>query len=190
MQTSKIKIMTMMSLMTAILCILGPITMPIPISPVPISLVTLIIYLSVYILGMKRGTISCLLYLLIGFVGLPVFSGFTGGVGRLLGPTGGYMIGYAFMAVISGFFIERWITKRVLHMVGMVLGTIICYLFGTIWLSMQAGMSFSVALGAGVVPFLIGDSLKIIMAVSIGPLIRKRLKRAGLLPDGRRQHGN
>ena len=75
-------------------------------------------------------------------------------------------------------------------MVGMVLGTMICYLFGTIWLSMQAGMSFSVALGAGVVPFLIGDSLKIIMAVSIGPLIRKRLKRAGLLPDGRRQHGN
>lgn len=190
MQTSKIKTMTMMSLMTAILCIFGPITLPIPISPVPISLVTFVIYLSAYILGMRQATISCLLYLLIGFVGLPVFSGFTGGVGRILGPTGGYMIGYVFMAVISGFFIDRWIIKRVLHIVGMVLGTIICYLFGTIWLSIQAGMSFSVALGAGVVPFLIGDSLKIIMAVSIGPHIRKRLKRAGLLSDGRSRHGN
>lgn len=183
MQTNKIKTMTMMSLMTAVLCIMGPITLPIPVSPVPISLVTFMIYLSVYIMGMRYATISCLLYLLIGFIGLPVFSGFTGGIGRMFGPTGGYMIGYVLMTIISGFFIKRWITKRVLHMVGMVLGTIICYLFGTIWLSIQVGMSFYAALGTGVVPFLIGDSIKIIMAVSIGPVIRKRLKRAGLLFD-------
>ena len=81
--------MTIISLMTAMICILGPITLAIPISPVPISFVTLAIYLAVYILGMKKGAISCLLYLLIGFVGLPVFSAFTGGVGQLLGPTGG-----------------------------------------------------------------------------------------------------
>lgn len=183
MQESKIKTMTMISLMTAVLCILGPITLPIPVSPVPISLVTLIIFLSVYILGKKRGTISCLLYLLIGFVGLPVFSGFTGGVGCLFGPTGGYMIGYVFMAIMSGFFIEKWNTKRILHVVGMVIGTMICYLFGTIWLSVQAGMSFYAALGAGVIPFLIGDSIKIVMAVIIGPLIRKQLKKAGVLLD-------
>lgn len=181
MQTNKIKAMTMISLMTAILCIFGPITLPIPVSPVPISLVTLIIYLSVYILGMKRGMISCLLYLMIGFVGLPVFSGFTGGVGRLLGPTGGYMIGYVLLAVISGFFIDKWMTKRVLHMIGMVLGTIVCYLFGTMWLSVQAGMSFYVALVAGVIPFLIGDSIKIAIAAMTGPVIRKRLRRAGLV---------
>ena len=180
---NKTKEMIIISLMTAILCILGPITLPIPVSPVPISLVTFMIYLSVYIVGMRYATISCLLYLLIGFVGLPVFSGFIGGVGRMFGPTGGYIIGYVFMSVISGFFIDRWITKRVLHIVGMMLGTIICYLFGTIWLSIQAGMSFYAALGAGVVPFLIGDSIKIIMAVIIGPLMKKRLKKAGLLFD-------
>ena len=181
MQTSKTKAMTMMSLMTSVLCVLGPITLPIPISPVPISLVTFLIYLSVYIMGMRYATISCLLYLLIGFIGLPVFSGFTGGVGRILGPTGGYMIGYVFMAVISGFFIERWMSKRILHVAGMVCGTLICYLFGTMWLSRQAGMSFYAALGAGVIPFLIGDSIKIVIVVSMGPFIKKRLRRAGLL---------
>lgn len=181
MQTSKIKTMTMISLMTAVLCILGPITLPIPVSPVPISLITFIIYISVYILGRKQGTISCLLYLLIGFVGLPVFAGFTGGVGRLFGPTGGYIIGYVFMAVISGFFIEKWTAKRVWHIVGMVLGTMICYLFGTLWLSVQAGMTFYAALGVGVVPFLVGDSVKLVIASVAGPVIRKRLKMARLV---------
>ena len=180
MQTNKIKSMTIISLMTAILCILGPITLPIPISPVPISFVTLVIYFSVYVLGMKRGTISCLLYLLIGFIGLPVFSGFTGGIGKLLGPTGGYMIGYAFMAMICGIFIDRWATKRVLHIIGMALGTLVCYLFGTVWVSMQAGISFYAALGVGVLPFILGDMVKIVAASIAGPMIRKRLIRAGL----------
>lgn len=180
MQTSKIKTMTIISLMTAILCILGPITLPVPISPVPISLITVAIYISVYVLGGKRGTISCLLYLLIGFIGLPVFSGFTGGVGRLLGPTGGYMTGYVFMAVICGFFIDRWAAKRVLHIIGMVLGTIVCYLFGTIWLSMQMGISFYAAVGMGVLPFILGDMVKIVIAVTVGPAIRKRLIHVGL----------
>lgn len=166
--------------MTAVLCIIGPITLAIPISPVPISLATLAIYFAVYILGMKKGTISCLLYLFIGFVGLPVFSSFTGGVGKLFGPTGGYLIGYIFMAVISGFFIEKWQKNRYMQILGMVLGTIVCYLFGTIWLSMQAGMSFLAALGVGVVPFILGDMVKIVAASIAGSEIRKRLIRAGL----------
>lgn len=166
--------------MTAMICILGPITLAIPISPVPISLVTLAIYFAVYILGMKKGAISCLLYLFIGFVGLPVFSAFTGGVGKLLGPTGGYLIGYVFMAVISGLFIEKWQTNRIMHMIGMLFGTLICYLIGTLWLSMQAGMSFYAALGAGVLPFIPGDIVKIVVAFIAGPAIRKRLIRAGV----------
>ena len=172
--------MTKISLMTAIICILGPITLAIPISPVPISLVTLAIYFSVYILGMKKGAISCLLYLLIGFVGLPVFSAFTGGVGKRVGPTGGYLIGYVFMAVISGLFIEKWQTNRIIQMIGMMLGTLICYLIGTLWLSIQAGMNFYAALGAGVLPFIPGDMVKIVGALLAGPAIRKRLTRAGV----------
>lgn len=177
---NKTKEMIIISLMTAILCILGPITLPIPISPIPISMVTFVIYISIYVLGMKQGAVSCLLYLLIGIIGLPVFSGFTGGIGKLLGPTGGYMIGYVFMAMICGFFIDRWAAKRVLHIIGMVLGTIVCYLFGTIWLSMQMGISFYAALGVGVLPFILGDMGKIVPASIVGPMIRKRLIRAGL----------
>lgn len=180
MNKTRTKTMTIISLITAILCILGPITLPIPVSPVPISLVTFAIYISIYVLGMKRGAVSCVLYLLIGLIGLPVFSGFTGGIGKLLGPTGGYMLGYVFMAVICGFFIDKWATKRVLHIIGMVLGTIVCYLFGTIWLSIQAEMSFYAALGVGVLPFIMGDMIKIVAASIAGPMIRKRLKRAGL----------
>ncbi len=180
MSQGKTKTMTIVGLMTALTCILAPVSIAIPISPVPISLATLAIYFSVYVLGGKRGTISCVIYLLIGFAGLPVFSSFTGGVGKLLGPTGGYMIGYVFMALIFGFFIDRWATKYVLHIVGMVLGTIVCYLLGTVWLSIQAQISFYAALGVGVLPFIPGDIVKMIIAMAAGLAVRKRLRKAGL----------
>ena len=91
---------TVTALMTAVTCILAPLS--IPIGPVPISLTNLAIYISLYLLGWKRGTISYLIYLLIGLVGIPVFSGFTGGPAKLAGPTGGYIIGFIVMAVIAG----------------------------------------------------------------------------------------
>ena len=86
--------MTLIAVMAAITCILGPLSIPIPISPVPISLTNLAIYLTVCLLGWKFGTISYLIYLLIGIAGLPVFSGFSSGFAKLLGPTGGYLIGF------------------------------------------------------------------------------------------------
>ena len=89
---SKTYEITITALMTAVTCILAP--MSIPIGPVPISFTNLAIYLSLYLLGWKKGTISYLIYLLIGLVGLPVFSGFTGGPAKLAGPTGGYIIGF------------------------------------------------------------------------------------------------
>ena len=89
---------TVTALMTAVTCILAPLS--IPIGPVPISLTNLAIYISLYLLGWKRGTISYLIYLLIGLVGIPVFSGFTGGPAKLAGPTGGYIIGFIAMAII------------------------------------------------------------------------------------------
>ena len=96
------KTMVMISLMAAVICILGPLSLAIPISPVPISLTNLAVYFTIYVLGTKKGTISYLIYLLIGLIGIPVFSGFTGGPAKLLGPTGGYLIGFIFMALLSG----------------------------------------------------------------------------------------
>lgn len=177
---AKAKTMVLIALMAAIICILGPISLTIPVSVVPISLTNLAVYFTVYVLGMKRGTVSYLVYLLLGLVGLPVFSGYTGGAGKLFGPTGGYLIGFIFMALICGFFIEKWQSKLYMHFLGMVLGTIVCYIFGTVWLAIQAHMGFYQALAAGVLPFIVGDLVKIILALLAGPAIYKQLKKAGL----------
>ena len=95
-----VQTMSLIGLMTALTCVLGPLAIPLPFSPVPISFTNLAVYLAVYVLGMKAGAVSYLVYLLLGMAGLPVFSGFTGGFGKLAGPTGGYLIGFIFMAVI------------------------------------------------------------------------------------------
>ena len=172
------KTMVMISLMAAVICILGPLSLAIPISPVPISLTNLAVYFTIYVLGTKKGTISYLIYLLIGLIGIPVFSGFTGGPAKLLGPTGGYLIGFIFMALLSGLCIEHTENRNV-HFIGMLLGTAVCYLFGTVWLARLAGMSFGAALTAGVIPFIPGDLTKIVLALLIGPTIRARLRKAG-----------
>lgn len=174
------KTMALIGVMAAVTCILGPLSLAIPVSPVPISLTNLAVYFALYVLGMKRGTISYCIYLLLGLVGLPVFSSFTGGAGKLFGPTGGYLIGFIFMAVISGFFIDKWEKKLYLHFIGMVLGTAVCYFFGTLWLAFSAGMDFYAALAAGVIPFIPADLAKIIIAMIAGPVLRRQLRRAGL----------
>ena len=112
--------MTIIALMTAVTCILGPLAIPLPFSPVPISFTNLAIYFSIFVLGTYSATVSYLVYLLIGMVGLPVFSGFAGGFGKMAGPTGGYLVGFIFMALIAGFFVDRfwepwWLTCSGLH---------------------------------------------------------------------------
>lgn len=93
--------MVLIGVMCAVTCVLGPISIPLPFSLVPISLTNFVICISAYVLGTKKGTLSCILYLLIGLAGLPVFSGFSGGAAKMLGPTGGYLIGFIFQAVIA-----------------------------------------------------------------------------------------
>lgn len=170
--------LTLIAVMTAVTCILGPLSLPIGI--VPISLTNLAIYLAIYALGTKRGTLSYIVYLFIGVIGLPVFSGFSGGFTKLLGPTGGYLIGFAFMAFISGIFIDKFSDKIYMCFLGMVLGTIVTYLLGTVWLSYETKLTFNAALYAGVIPFIPGDLVKMIIASLIGPQIRKRLIAAGI----------
>ncbi len=143
--------LTTVGLLTAVICLLGPFALNISfISPVPISLGTLGIYLAVSILGMKSGTLSVVVYILLGFIGVPVFTNFTGGAEKLLGPTGGYIIGYIFMALICGFFIDRWDGRFLICFLGMLLGTAVCYLFGTVWLALQMSLTFPRALATGV----------------------------------------
>ena len=175
-----VQTMSLIGLMTALTCVLGPLAIPLPFSPVPISFTNLAVYLAVSVLGMKAGAVSYLVYLLLGMAGLPVFSGFTGGFGKLAGPTGGYLIGFIFMAVISGFFIDHFPGKKLFHAAGMVLGTGVCYLFGTSWLSHQRGVSFTAGLASGVIPYLPGDAAQILFALVIGSRLRREIVRLSL----------
>lgn len=165
--------MTAIALMTAVICVLGPLSISIPFSPVPISFTNFAIYLVVYALGTKKGTVSYLLYLLLGVVGLPVFSAFTAGIAKFVGPTGGYLIGFIFTAVIVGFFVERFPEKRFMGIIGMIAGLIMCYIFGTVWLALSLKVSFAQALLIGVVPYLIGDAVKIAVVAVVGPQLRR-----------------
>jgi len=169
----------LIGVMTAIICIIGPFS--IPIGLVPISLTNLIILITVIILGWKMGTISCLIYLLIGYVGMPVFSGFRGGPDRLFGPTGGYLIGFVFLAIISGIFIDKFRGKIYMYVIGMLMGTVVLYAFGTVWFAYQQNLSFHAAAVICVIPFIPLDIVKIACAVIIGPIIRKQLVRAHIL---------
>ena len=170
--------LTLIGLMTAILCILGPFSIPIPVSPVPLSLTNFAVYITVYTLGMKSGTLSVLVYLCLGTAGLPVFSSFSGGLGKLAGPTGGYLIGFIFLALIQGFLMKAFPGKNTAAVIGMILGMAVCYLFGTAWLAIQMGLTFPAALSIGVLPYLPGDGVKIIIAAIAGPKLRTAVQRA------------
>ncbi len=167
--------LTLIALFTAITCILGPLSLPIPISPVPISFTNLVLYIGLYILTVKQSTYSYVVYLLLGLVGLPVFSAFSGGFGKLFGPTGGYLFGFLPLIWISGHFVSHYRSNKLLHFIGMCLGTGICYLFGTLWLAFQLEITFTAALAIGVTPYLIGDLAKICISLYVGPQIALRL---------------
>ena len=176
-RSNKIYSMTMTAVMAAVICVLSPLV--IPIGPVPITLANLAMYLSVYLLGGKRGTASCLVYVLIGMAGVPVFAGFTGGAAKLFGPTGGYIVGYLLMVMIAGAVIDR--TKsRWMHGLGMVLGTAVCYALGTLWYCISMDSTVAAALALCVIPFIPGDLVKIAAAMTVGPVLRDRLNKAGL----------
>lgn len=176
-KTFAIRDLTLIGLMAAVICVMAPWSIPVVVSPVPITLGNLAVCLAVYVLGMKKGFFSYLIYFLLGAAGLPVFSGFTGGFGKLAGPTGGYLIGFFFLALIAGYFIEHWPGQKLYALAGMVLGSLVCYLFGTIWLSFQLHVTFTAGLASGVFPYLPGDIVKIAIALFVGPVLRKAVSR-------------
>lgn len=176
-----VKQLSLAGLMTAIICILAPFALPIPVSPVQISLGTLAIYFVLTVLGLKLGTISVVVYILLGLAGLPVFAGFTGGAGKLLGPSGGFILGYIFMALICGFFIDKWGNNIFFSFLGFLLGTAVLYLFGSLWLIYQTSVTLSQAILAYAVPYIPADLIKLILAMSLGRQVRKRLEKAELI---------
>jgi biotin transport system substrate-specific component len=182
MKKHKTKELVEIALFAALLCVIAPFTLPVPGSPVPLSLATFGVYLAALLLGAKQGVLCVLVYLLLGMVGLPVFSGFSGGIGVLLGPTGGYLGGYVPCAFLIGWManakcFEKAFSGRqfVKNSVAMILGTLVCYAFGTVWFLLVMSDSYTIvqALLVCVVPYIFFDMVKILAAAAVaGPVKR------------------
>lgn len=168
--------LTRIALIAAVLCIIGPLSIPIPGSPVPISLTHLGIYLGIYTLGAKGAAIATMVYLMVGAAGLPVFSNYGSGLVKLAGPTGGYLFGFVLMAWIAGRFIDRQ-EGIATGATGLLLGNLVCYLLGTAWLSWQAELSLWATFLIGVIPYVPFDILKGGLALWAGPKIRRAVGR-------------
>lgn len=179
-----IKDITLVAIFTSIMIICAQISVPIPFSPVPITLSIFAVFLSTMMLGWKCGTLVQVVYVLLGICGAPVFQGFTGGMGRVFGPTGGYIISYIFMALVMGLLIERLkITGRFKMNLVMLVGLFICYSFGTTWLVLSTKMAVSNALKVAVIPFIPLDLVKIAVTSIIAYDLKARLLKANLLPQ-------
>ena len=157
--------MAVTAVMAAVLCVLGPLT--VPIGAIPISLANFVICLTAWLLGPKFGTLSVVIYLAIGLIGVPVFSGYGAGLAKV--------------AFIGGLFIEKSNGQPVVSAVGLVLGDAACYVLGTAWFVFQMQCDLGYALTVCVYPFIVLDLAKIVVSCIVGALLRKRLVQAGVL---------
>jgi len=171
--------MILTSLCAAIIAVLAQIIIPLPL--IPITGQTLAIGLVVTILGLKHGTYAVLLYILLGAIGLPVFQSFTGGLGILFGPTGGYIIGFIPTAIVIGFYLKKTRLTFTHALVANILGMLVTLAFGAVWLKYLAELSWTGALLSGVIPFLIVGVIKAILAAWVGVIVRQRLEQANIL---------
>ena len=157
----------LVGLFAAILSICAPIAIRLPFTAVPISLATFAVYLCGAVLGPYLGTASVAIYLLLGLAGVPVFSNYTQGVPVLVGPTGGYIIGYLFMAFSTGLAVKKMPKKYLGYPIGMVIGTVACYAIGTAWFMFQTKTAFTAAMTMCVYPFIPTDIMKIVAAIAL-----------------------
>lgn len=174
--TTKTRDLVYIGIMAGIIAVTSWISIP---AAVPFTLQTMGVFAAVGLLGGKRGTLSVLVYILLGAVGLPVFSGFSGGIGALLGATGGYIAGFLFSALLMWAMEAIFGRSTVVLALSMVLGLLLCYAFGTAWFmtvyARNSGpVGLSTVLGWCVIPFIIPDLVKIATAL----LLTGKLKQA------------
>lgn len=199
---------TMMALFAALIAVCSWISVPLPFTPVPINLATFAVSVTGALLGYKKGTLSVLIYVLIGAVGVPVFAGFRGGLGHITGPTGGYIVGYITSAFICGFVLYLLSGIKVARssagkmpenmepaseageiksstiaaradwykiVIATVLGTLSCYVLGTIWFMVLTHNGLIASLSLCVIPFLPGDVMKTILTFLVVKAVAPRM---------------
>ena len=174
-QRSKTYDIVYIAVFAVIMAICSWISIP---AAVPFTLQTFGVFIAVGVLGGKRGSLSVLVFILLGAIGLPVFANFSGGIGVLAGPTGGYIIGFLFSALLMWAMEKLPGKKSVMQIVSMIAGLIVCYAFGTVWFvivygRMNGPIGFTAALASCVVPFIIPDIIKIALAYVLSRKLRK-----------------
>ncbi|MFD2657087.1 biotin transporter BioY [Gracilibacillus thailandensis] len=179
MYSSKLRALILASIFTAITAILAQLQVQLWV--VPFSGQTLAVGLTATIIGSKLGALSMFGYLLIGLIGLPVFSGLSGGPQVLVGPTGGYILGFIATAYITGFILEKTSFNFRMALIANIVGMFVTLAFGMTQLKFVAELSWSAAMASGVYPFLIVGIIKAILASWLGIMIRNRLTKANLL---------
>lgn len=178
MKNNTVKNMALCGLFAAVIAVCSWISIP---TTVPFTLQTFAIFCTLGLIGGKRGTVSVLLYIILGAFGLPVFAGFSGGIGVLLGTTGGYIIGFLFTALIYWGMTSLLGEKLPAVIAAMALGLIVCYAFGTAWFIFVYSkntepVGIMTALGWCVFPFIIPDVLKIALSVVISRRLSSYVK--------------
>jgi biotin transport system substrate-specific component len=177
----RIKQMALVSLFAALTAIGGIYSFPLPLSPVPITLQSLVTLLAGLILGSRLGALSQIVYIALGVAGLPVFSKGQAGIGVLLGPTGGYLLGFIAAAYIIGLLTERNESNSFSKLFFIfILATLIIYILGVGRLIMVTGIPFGKALVSGMFYFLPGDLLKVVISSLVGRQVHRALTAANL----------
>ncbi len=166
------------ALMAVIIAVCSWISIP---TTVPFTLQTFGVFMAVGLLGGKKGTISVLVYILLGAVGVPVFAGFSSGIGVLFGTTGGYIVGFLLSGLVYWAMTAAFGEKFPIMIIAMVLGLLVCYAFGTDWFMIvyaknTAPIGLMTALGWCVFPFIIPDCIKIALAVVLTKQLKKYVK--------------
>ncbi|KEH92736.1 BioY family protein [Clostridium botulinum C/D str. BKT12695] len=178
--TFSAKNITIVAMFTAITAVLAQISIPLPFTTVPITMQVFAIYLSEIILGRKLGFISQIVYLLLGSIGAPVFAHFSGGMQCVLGPTGGFLIGFPIVTYIIGMIPDKKLS--VIKSISLlIISIILLYAMGVIQLSIVTKISLSKAIIIGALPFIPLDIVKIIVAYVVGIKIRERLEKGNLI---------
>lgn len=183
MKTKSMILVALFAAITAVLALLPAV--PLPFSPVPITFQVLGVFLSGAILGAKLGFLSQVVYICIGALGVPIFAGGSGGFSVIVGPTGGYLIGFAIAAYVCGMFIEASETGKIDRNIAYVLaffgGLAAIYALGTLQLSAVLDMALPKAFSIGSLPYIPLDALKIVIAFMVAIPTRSRLKSAKLI---------
>ncbi len=174
---TKTRTLVLCALFAALTAVFSQIALVLPITQVPFNLATLAVFLAGGLLGAGAGAVSQVVYVLLGAVGVPVFAQFSGGFQVLIGPTGGYIFGYIAGAWVIGFLIGKLPRRSFLfYVLAMVAGLAACYALGTVWYMFLTKANLGAALMLCVVPFLLVDALKIILAAFLCARLHKHLK--------------